>query len=377
MELENNKYDSIAEILKKASKISIKNDARTIFDVAGYPHYENVISNILSFFFNANEEHKFNDLWLKSLMECYNEIAKTNIQLDELEEIEREYFTEDQKRIDIIMSFANAVVVIENKIFAHVYNPFKSYHKEVEKYIRKNKKGDCNIVEILISLNKEDNKDGFKNITYEQLFERVEKNLPNYKLNANAKWLLYMEDFLKNIKNFNRGLSMNLEWQKLISENEESLKNFFENYTNDIKAKILFRDSLSELLKQEINNDITLKDKVEIGTYKGKNAESYSGYFSLYVNFLQKTGKMVLEPYISRKEPRYLTIELWDRTKNKTDWSKEKELLKNDYPDSEQVEDGSWKKCLRLENVDFAKNINVEEMAKKLLKIIKILASDT
>ena len=38
---------------------------KTFMEVSGYPHYENVCSNILSFYFNPNEEHRLNDTVLK------------------------------------------------------------------------------------------------------------------------------------------------------------------------------------------------------------------------------------------------------------------------------------------------------------------------
>ena len=83
-------FENLLSVLKKAGDIEIESRVKTFFDVTGFPHYENVISNILAFFFDTNEEHGFKDLWLKSLFECYNSVANTHFQLGEFEEIERE-----------------------------------------------------------------------------------------------------------------------------------------------------------------------------------------------------------------------------------------------------------------------------------------------
>ena len=103
MELQKREYDDIVAMIQQASNVSVKEKAKTFFDVAGYPHYENVISNILAFFFNTREEHGLKDLWLKSLLDCYNYKAKMNICLGEFEDIEREHSTEENKRLDIII----------------------------------------------------------------------------------------------------------------------------------------------------------------------------------------------------------------------------------------------------------------------------------
>ena len=45
----------------------------TIFDISGYPHYEDVISNWYAFFFDPLAEHSLRDLFLQSLIEIINE----------------------------------------------------------------------------------------------------------------------------------------------------------------------------------------------------------------------------------------------------------------------------------------------------------------
>ena len=87
-------FEKISAALNKTADIKIKSRVKTFFDVAGFPHYENVLSNILAFFFYTNEEHNLKDLWIKSLFECYNMRANTHIECGEFEEIEREHSTD-------------------------------------------------------------------------------------------------------------------------------------------------------------------------------------------------------------------------------------------------------------------------------------------
>ena len=64
------KTDRIHELLPKNEK--------TFMDIEGFPHYENICSNILQFYLNPNEEHRLNDVMLKSLLYTLNNKLKMN-----------------------------------------------------------------------------------------------------------------------------------------------------------------------------------------------------------------------------------------------------------------------------------------------------------
>jgi hypothetical protein len=92
----------------------IEPEKQTFLEISGFPHYENVISNILCFFFDTEETHRFNDFLLKSLLECYD----SEIVLDNLTTnfVQKEVVTQKQKRIDILIETDEIIVAIENKI---------------------------------------------------------------------------------------------------------------------------------------------------------------------------------------------------------------------------------------------------------------------
>lgn len=367
-------FDNILAFLKKAEDIEIQSRVKTFFDIAGYPHYENVISNILAFYFDVNEEHGLKDLWLKSLFECYNANANTHIQLGEFEEIEREHSTVDNKRLDIIISLDNTIVAIENKIYATPNNPFDSYHKEILNYRKDSNK--C-IIEVLLSLRKENDQKTryntvFYNITYKSLIEQVKKNIGGYIEDANEKWLLFMKEVLKNIDNLGERDVMNNEWQKFLKDNSDTLSHFIENYSKDIQAKIGFIKSLEQGVRERLQNS-----DLEIGTYNTQNSESFSGYISMYVNIFNGEDAIAIEPFIMRKSPVNLVVELWNRNKKKNknySWSNELSLLKKVFPDATIVDDGSWGKCLRLESLDFDKGIMLEDVIDTIERIYRTLS---
>ncbi|MDT8392013.1 MAG: hypothetical protein RRC34_16045 [Lentisphaeria bacterium] len=43
----------------------------TLMDIAGFPHWENVYSNILAFFLDGSREHGFGNLMVRAMLEAY------------------------------------------------------------------------------------------------------------------------------------------------------------------------------------------------------------------------------------------------------------------------------------------------------------------
>ena len=360
--------DKLSEILRKSANIEIKSRVKTFFEVSGFPHYENVISNILAFFFDTKEEHGLKDLWLKSLLDCYNKKAGTSFQPSEVEEIEREHSTDEQKRLDIIISLDDTVIAIENKIYATPNNPFNIYHREMLNYCDNEKQ----IVEILLSLNKEENQHTkynttFYNITYKDLIGLVKQNLGNYIIDANEKWLLFMKEILNNIENLGGTYNMNIEWQKFLKNNENSIQKFFENYQNDINNKKIWIKNLVSLLTEKIKADNL---GLEIGLYDGRSSD----YFSLYINIKKGNYMLALEPCVSKKNPAYLVIALWNRDNKKYDYAEELNKLQDNFADTAIVDFSNWGKTLILDKYDFEKELTLDAVAENLLMIVNKIA---
>ena len=134
--------EEVKEICEKIPK-----KEKTFMEISGYPHYENVCSNILAFYFNPKEEHKLNDIMLTALLDVAKEKnvkADTNINASNIN-VFREFTTENGNRIDIVMQSDEIVIGIENKIMAEVYNDLTDYANTLEKL-------NNNAVKILLSL---------------------------------------------------------------------------------------------------------------------------------------------------------------------------------------------------------------------------------
>ena len=72
------KYLKFLDELKDIKPVEVKEP--TFLDVARFPRYENVISNILAFLFDTRT-HGFSDLWLTSLLQCYIKVSNDDIDI--------------------------------------------------------------------------------------------------------------------------------------------------------------------------------------------------------------------------------------------------------------------------------------------------------
>src|SRR5205823_2033066 len=91
-------------------------------ELAGYPHYENVVSNLLAFFLLPTGQHQMRNLMLGSLLKCLDIEAELSSVA-----VEREIAT-TSGRIDLLITSDTHVILIENKIYHHAdNNPFADY----------------------------------------------------------------------------------------------------------------------------------------------------------------------------------------------------------------------------------------------------------
>lgn len=206
------------EVKKLHNKIPIKE--KTFLEISGYPHYENVISNILAFYLNPEEEHKLNDLLVKVLLKNINN--SDNLYTSQFN-VFREYPTLNGNRIDIVMQNESLVIGIENKINSHVYNDLTDYSKTLDTLNKKS-------IKILLSLRDEKNatlQNDFINITYSQFFKLLKLELNDYKYKDN-KWYVYLMDLINNVEGVEVEYKMETEINDWINTHKEDIKKFKE-----------------------------------------------------------------------------------------------------------------------------------------------------
>ena len=164
---------------------------KTFLEVTGCSTKETVISNILAFFFDPNEAHGFDNLFISSFLNVIGQEEKNFI----LENVATEESTEKNNRIDLVLELNNLVIGIENKIYAGINNPMADYKKHLEG------KGKNNIL-VLLSLYEIKKYDGVDCcVTYKELFTEVKKNLGNYITGANSEYCIFLKHFINNMEN--------------------------------------------------------------------------------------------------------------------------------------------------------------------------------
>lgn len=218
----------------------------TFMEISRYPHFENVCSNILSFYFDTTQSHKLNDLVLKSLLEC------TSFQFENYPPIvtkncHREYCTPDNKRIDLVIEGEDVVVAIENKIFHWLNNDLGIYEQTIVNHFSQCK----NKIFIVLSIKKEITTGSFVSITYEAFFKRLKQNLGDYAVNANNQYVIYLLDFIKTIENHYKMEYTNKEMFDFIISNNDTI--------NDINQQKNILQNKLNILVWQISENISLE----------------------------------------------------------------------------------------------------------------------
>jgi len=252
-----------AKILIDFMAIPKHKQARTFMEISGYPHYENVCSNILAFYLNPSNEHGLKDLVLHSLLQLVE--ADFCVDLDfETIEIHREYETINGNRLDIVIFTENRVIGIENKIFHSLHNDLSDYSETIKSECNGEKKPIC----IVLSLNKLTSEhdlekieaSNFINITYGQFFQNIRQYIGKYLTCSNISYINHLTDFIKSIDNLTSGGAM---------ENKE-LRTFFKNNFEKLEELTASFNEYKESLYQKINQLHSVINKSEIAPTSNK-----------------------------------------------------------------------------------------------------------
>lgn len=294
---------------------------KTFFDIAGFPHYENVMSRVLQFFFDTKGEHGFGDLWIKSLIEAYNEVSGKSIDCGSLEtsgEVEREYSNGNIKRIDLLVPCNSLIVVIENKIEADVsYNPLDKYNESAINYAKDKEIKNPTFVYIVLSVFPQNRKDNdFFNVTYDDLFKYVEKNWQIE--NPDNRWAVLAKDFIENIKNRKGRVNMKLdkEWMNFVEEKGKDISDLLDKYNEDLGQRLHILYEIDDVFDDNYRN-------YHHGVYKTGSVYN-SQFMDIRINgitvcietylMIKKTGK----PFEDFDK---LYISVWTRKNKDSDFS--------------------------------------------------------
>jgi hypothetical protein len=199
--------------------------SQTFLEIAGYPHLENIASNILEFFFDTQEEHQFETLFLESLLETAGQTFNP-ADLD-VDSTEREAFTQANTRLDLVISTPTLLIGIENKLFHQVNNDFKIYGKHLHEQAKERK-----VICILLSLYpvaRTAALNDFIPITYVEFFDNIRKNMGRFVVEANQRYVPLLFDFMQTVEHLQQEKTMaDQEFRTWIVNHHDEIKNLLQ-----------------------------------------------------------------------------------------------------------------------------------------------------
>ena len=372
------KFRQFLDLFKKAGfSVSPKREIN-FFEVTGFPRYENVMSNILSFFFDTTEQHGFGDLWLRSLLECYNKKAPKEVDVSQIEtkNIEREYSNGAEKRIDLLIDAEPLLIVIENKIDAGVYNPFEIYTEMAQRYAKEKIINQYELVRIVLSVSPEtiDEKLGYINITYEDLFDRLEMIWPNYQ--PDKKWELLAKEFINNLRRKKENTKMEIDknWLEFVKENGSALGDLYSTIENKIDERVS--------VLRTINDNL-----VELGNRKGVYSPKTGNYVSQYVDIQVKDGfNVCIETYMMKYDIKNddgevfgeydkLYIALWCRRNRSYNFSYILKALNKENAHKRKADVfKSWGEHYVLDEYELTEPLNIDEVSAKIRNYVETIS---
>lgn len=241
-------HDAIATFTKDPT-LSRQPTRPNIFEIAGFPHSELVSSNVLAYFFDPEENHRFHDMMLRALLRILN---KENEDISEVS-VETEVSTDKKKRIDILITLSELSIAIENKVDATLYNDLKEYQN------RAGKEGKPAIVVVLHPDDKI-NLEGHKSarglslkkdlfdVRYDELFSATLDLIGEYLLDADSRAVELLQQYIDNYSPERRAKTMeNIDEQ--IEEFTTKSEGIEEQLINAYKSFQLYHDAAREKLE--------------------------------------------------------------------------------------------------------------------------------
>jgi hypothetical protein len=168
--------------------------SRTFMEVSGYPHYENVCSNILRFYLDPTAEHGLNDLLLSAFLKMAG--VADSPPLNDVS-VDTRQGTDAGNSIDLVIDSPAFTIGIENKIFHWLANDLDDYGKFIDCL------GDKKplVIKAVLGLHpvqdKAALKGGFASYTYPQFWQHVRAMLGHYISKADPKWVSYLIDLME------------------------------------------------------------------------------------------------------------------------------------------------------------------------------------
>jgi hypothetical protein len=238
-------------LLKKFFNISSEDSlCPTFLEIAGYPHYENVCSNILSFYFDPFANHGLGDLLLK----CLFEPSEYSPEYSANTTVEREVCTASKKRIDILVETETHIIGVENKIWHSINNPFDDYYKHLMDMNGEKEKTILMFI-LGVNVNESHTTKNLKVLSYHTFFQRIRSEIGERLSFANQKYLPFFLDFMTSMQNLNEKSGCGKELLEFIKENGKELARMIKtanDFKKELKAKVKALGSIIQVNDSQI-----------------------------------------------------------------------------------------------------------------------------
>ncbi|MBO9564382.1 MAG: PD-(D/E)XK nuclease family protein, partial [Niastella sp.] len=196
----------------------------SFFDIGNIPHYEPVISSFYAYYFRPGENHGLGDLFLTALLTLIKtKTGRSIIQNTASIYVQQEVATLEGKYIDIVISEYGAdgtafnAIVIENKIYASLYNDLPGYYRHAKASNQK--------IGVVLSIRPENALPAdYINITHFELVTAITQSLGAYLLETDAKQAIIVQDFLQHIKYLSMTPDMSSQYDFYLKY-EEKIRN--------------------------------------------------------------------------------------------------------------------------------------------------------
>jgi hypothetical protein len=230
------------QLVRVFSHLGIQKRTKNLLEIAGRRNLENVSSNILGFFLNPNEDHRFGDLVLASLLDlACPEVGGHDFKLNEVDVRREVCCTPSDKKLDIVVSLSTHLIGIENKIDAPVYNDLELYGRFLDALAARENKRAAKVLLTLRPLKVLANMHGFRHVRYADLFERIHGRKGATMVDKNDKYLLLLNDFMEALTRKQHGFTLDSNFLNFVKQNETQLFRLYrllDHFASQLEARI-------------------------------------------------------------------------------------------------------------------------------------------
>ena len=246
------------QLITKFARLRALKAPRTFLELAGYPHYENVCSNLLSFYLDPEEEHGMGDLLLRALMNCIGIPWEATIQKAQTD---REVYTKLGGKLDLLVVTDDFIIGVENKIWAVLHNDLDDYGTLIAETgaIAKIKPEHCHRVVLTVrDLSPDERRKAersqFRVVRFSELSGAVRSLLGHYTRRADFKHLSYFTDLMQTLENLAGATKSELNQFLATHAHEiEELNRAYSEYRKQLIPEV--RKCLAETPLNQLNEE--------------------------------------------------------------------------------------------------------------------------